>query len=543
MGAMSEIDVFVIGGGPVGMVLSAELARHGVRVRVADRRAEPVHHSHASILHARTQEVFDAMGIAGRWRPYAHPFARATIYAFGTVVGALELAGADSPFSVPLDVGQNVTEAILIERLGELGVTVERPVEATAVRDASGGVEIDLRRADGGTETVRAGWLVGCEGSHSIVREHCGIPFEGKRYAAREFVQTDARVRWSYTAGVGHLFIERDRFLGCFPMDGSGLFRVLCARPDRNPDDRSDPTLDEMQAIVREIADPDAVLSEPLWLNRFRTQARRAPTYRAGRMFLAGDAGHVHVPVAGQGMNTGIQDAFNLAWKLAAVVHGRAPDALLDTYSEERTPVAAGLLRGTDAGFNTLSRPNAALRFALEHLAPLALDARAVQTTLRNLVEEIAIGYRASALSEQHDRGSLRAGDRVPDALLVDVAAGVNCTAFDAMRGEGWTLFAIVDDDASLDAAAVAALQEIAGAFPDLRCRAVAVDPRRVAAGIDVLADRDRTLHDRWDVHRPTAILVRPDRYLGFRGPLDDLTALRAYLARWAAAPSATAAA
>ncbi len=318
------LDVFIIGAGPVGMVTAAELTRYGVSVRIVDKRSAPVEHSHASIVHARTLEVFEAMGIVNGWLLHGYPFRKTTFFAFGKKLGQLKIEGVDSPYPAPRDIGQNVTERLLIEHLERINVKVERPVEAISFTQNDDYATVTLRHTDGKEEIVQAKWVVSAEGSGSMVRKTLNIPFEGDRYDNQEFVQTDAHIRWSYPVGEGYMFINKHRFLGMFPFDDKGFYRILCARPDKNPQDKSDPTLEQMQQIVREIADPQAELSNPKWLNRFRTQHRKAASFREGRALLAGDAGHVHVPVGGQGMNTGIQDAFNLSWKLAYVIRGLA---------------------------------------------------------------------------------------------------------------------------------------------------------------------------------------------------------------------------
>ncbi len=229
-----------------------------------------------------------------------------------------------------------------------MSVTVERQVEATVFSQDADGVSVTLRHlAEGNrTSTARAAWLVDCEGSSSKAREAMGIPFDGDRYSGIEFLMADAQTHWSYTNGPAYGFIENERALMFLPFDGAGHHRVLCMQADQHPDAKYEPSLGEIEDIAREMTgDPGLRLSEPRWVTRFRTQHRLAGRFREGRVFLAGDAGHVHVPIGGQGMNYGMADAFNLAWKLAAVVRGDArPEPLLDSYNTERHRADEALL-------------------------------------------------------------------------------------------------------------------------------------------------------------------------------------------------------
>ena len=431
-------EVLIIGAGPVGLVTAVELSRYGISVRIVDKRSQPVEHSHASIVHARTLEVLEAMGIVEGWIKQGYPFRKTTFYAFGKKLGQLQIEGVDSPYSAPRDIGQNITERLLIEHLASVGVQVERPVEAIAFSQTGDLATVTLRHPDGQEEIVQAGWVVSAEGSNSLVRKTLEIPFEGDRYTGQEFVQTDAQIRWSYPVGEGYMFINKHRFLGLFPFDDRGFYRILCARPDQNPQDKSDPSLAEMQQIVREIADPQAELSEPKWLNRFRTQHRKAAQFRAGRALLVGDAGHVHVPVGGQGMNTGIQDAFNLSWKLAYVIRGLAQPQLLDSYNTERQPVAKALLNTTDRGFRVMVEPNDITELALKFLGPIAFHSEALMHQIRDVVEEVKINYRQSPLSQNKGHMGLQAGDRAPDALVVQDCSTVRL--FQVLQGTRWNL-------------------------------------------------------------------------------------------------------
>jgi len=530
------LDVLIIGAGPVGMVTAAELTRYGICVRIVDKRSKPVEHSHASIVHARTLEVLEAMGIVEGWLEHGYPFRKTTFYAFGKKLGQLVIEGVDSPYSAPRDIGQNITERLLIEHLNRLGVEIERPVEAIEFVQDDEKATVTLLHPDHRQEVVQAKWVVSAEGSGSIVRKKLNIPFEGERYEGQEFVQTDAQIRWSYPVGEGYMFINKDRFLGLFPFNSEGFYRILCARPDQNPENKSDPTLEEMQQIVREIADPHAELSEPKWLNRFRTQHRKAVRFREGRAFLAGDAGHVHVPVGGQGMNTGIQDAFNLSWKLAYVIRGLAQSYLLDTYNIERQPVAEALLKTTDRGFRVMVEPNNITELALQFLGPVVFHTDALMHQIRDVVEEVTISYRKSPLSEDHggSYGPL-SGDRAPDATVVRLVDSTTVRLFQMLQGTQWNLlmFAGKNKSANTDAQLQNLASTIASQYPQtVRVHYVTTVFVELQSQISVLVDRLEYLHDKYGVEQACLYLIRPDWYIGFRGGLSDSDKLLDYLGK-----------
>ncbi len=298
-------DVLVIGAGPVGLTLAGELIRHGVSVRLVEKRAEPHQHPNAAIVHVRTLEILDAMGAVEGFLKEGYAFPGLNVHAYGKAIGFVDLAGVDSPYPRPRTLGQQHTERILTVHLTRLGGRVERNVEAVGLEQDAEGVRVRLvHLAEKKREEVAtARWVVGCEGSASITRDACQIPFPGERYHGKEFLQADANVRWTYPHGYGYQFITEKYALLFFAYNDTGHYRIICARDDQDPDNHEPPTLEEMQALVRVIADPAAELYDGVWFNKFRSGHRLAGTFRVGRAFVAGDAGHVHVPIGGQGMN------------------------------------------------------------------------------------------------------------------------------------------------------------------------------------------------------------------------------------------------
>jgi 3-(3-hydroxy-phenyl)propionate hydroxylase len=535
-GGTAETEVIVVGAGPAGLTAAAELVRHKLRVRVIDRSAGPTLHSHASVVHVRTQEMLSAMGVADRFVARAYPLEAISLHAFGKFMGGIRLSGADSAFPMPRIIGQHVTERLLLEWLDEHGVTVERGVEALAATDEGGRIALDVRRADGGAARLVAQFVVAADGVDSGLRTAAAIPFEGERGDAFEFLQSDCEVRWSYPSGRGYLFVTKDRFLGLFPFDADGLYRIVCARADQAPERTDPPDLEEIEGILREIADPDASLVEPRWLNRLRGAPRLAKQFRAGRLFLVGDAAHTHLPIGGQGMNSGMQDGFNLGWKLAAVLKGEARPDLLDSYGAERLPVAEDLLKFTDRGFHSMVKPGDLAQRAMKLFGASVMGLETVQERLRRTVGEVPIAYLTSSLSEDHG-GTIGpiAGERAPDGVAVRAADRRTLRLLQAIRGEAWSLLIFAGLDQSDVEGKLAEIAERTVAGYGRRIRPILVTTDRPPAHWpgEVLIDRDQLLHDRYGVRHAALYLVRPDWYVGFRAPATQGELLEKYLARW----------
>ena len=535
-------DVLVVGAGPVGLTVAAELVRHGARVRIVDKRDGPVIHSQALLVAVRTQEILSAMGIVDGWIAAGHSLSQVQVHAFGKKIGEAHPGGVDSPFPGPLTLNQGDTERLLVEALARRGVTVERHVGAVAYSQDAGSVEVTLRHLAEGdrTSTARAPWVVACEGASSTAREAAGIPFDGERYSGQEFLMADAQMSWSFPHGPGYAFAETERTLMCFPFDARGHYRVLCARPDANPDRKDPATLEEVQAVAREMtADPGLTLTEPRWVTRFRTQHRLAGRFREGRIFLAGDAGHVHVPIGGQGMNYGMADAFNLAWKLAAVVRGDArPEPLLNSYDAERHQADAALLHGTDESFRATMRGGPAKALALRYVAPLALGSEAVQRQLRTALSGINVTYtRSPAVTDAGGHGPA-AGVRAPDASVVVFGTHETGSLFRLFyAGTRWTLLLFGGSEptaeicAQLARPAAVVLADF-GHLVNAHFVLTDLEVARMVEGGSVLVDRDGAAHKKYRASAPCFYLVRPDGHVGFRGPIGAAGDLVSYLYR-----------
>lgn len=394
--------ILIAGAGPVGLTLAAELTRYGVPVRIIDSAPARSATSKALAIWARTLELLERGGMA---EPLVQAGVAAPAVRIGTAeaeIGRIDFSRLDSRYPFALLLPQSDTERLLEAHLANAGLQVGRQTTLGHLAETGAGVACDLHGPDGQIRTVTAPWLIGCDGAHSTVRKALGLTFEGDTLA-QTFVLADLHVAGlPVPANEIAIYWSREGALMFFPI-GHGRYRIIADVGDAA---RHDPTLAELQAIVEARGPGGVTLSDPVWLAGFSVNERMVPRYRVGRVLLAGDAAHIHSPAGGQGMNTGMQDAVNLAWKLALVVKGRAAAALLDSYGAERAAVARRVI--ADAGRLTrvglLEGPLAQnLRdFAAHHLLGLA----AVQHLATARLSELSIGYPGSPLNRGHVPGA-----------------------------------------------------------------------------------------------------------------------------------------
>ncbi|MDQ8044628.1 MAG: FAD-dependent monooxygenase [Patulibacter sp.] len=488
-----DAEVIVVGGGPTGMVLAAELALGGVDVLLVERRADQsMPGSRAGGMHARTLEMFDQRGIVERFLAAGEP---TQTHMFGPIL--LDLAGVPTPHPYGLALPQARIEALLAEWVAELPVRRRREASVEGVEQDAATVTVQL--ADG--TALRAAYAVGCDGGRSTVRRAADIGFEGTD-ATTSYLLAEATMTGD--PPLGFTFDDQGRHAIGPLADGAGRVRLVVQERPPRPGDR--PTAQELADAVLRVWAEDFGLHSPTWISRFSDAARQATAYRAGRVFLAGDAAHVHSPLGGQGLGTGVQDAFNLGWKLAEVVRGIAPEALLDTYHRERHPVGEQVLEGTLAqtAFLATDPHGTALRNTL--VGALELPAQR---------DQLAGRFSALALRYDLGEGHPLVGRRVPDVAL------------DTARGRV-RMFALLH-------AARPVLVDLRGTD------AAPSPPEALPVHVDLVparADAAWELPIVGAVPAPAALLVRPDGYVAWAGDPTD-GSLRAVLGDWFGPPKA----
>lgn len=480
----SEVDVAVVGGGPTGLTLAGELALFGLKVVLFDRRSTRVGQARALSMHPRTIEVFGLRGLAARF------ISRGTTVPTGhyaALDARLDFSVLDTGFPFSLLIPQTDTEALLEERATELGVDIRRGHDVETVEQDGRRVLVAGTNAAGAFE-LAAGYVVGADGARSKVRAQAGIGFVGCE-TDRTFYFCDVKVahgppgsrfQVETGAGIAEGFLLRD-----------GRYRIVFCDAARFGVPLSEPvTLAEVQDGARRMMGPEVVLSDPSWMSRFGNESKLAAQYRRDRVFLAGDAAHIHLPAGGQGMNTGIQDAMNLGWKLASVVAGRAPAGLLDSYERERRPVGQQLIDNTlaQAQLIGMSSPGErALRSAVSAMLRVPLLNRQVA----GMVSALDVHY-PEPLFDGYDPGlPERTGRRLPDAAL-RLADGTETTLYALLSRGDWI-------DLHLAPASVPASPAPPG-----------IDPACIRTVEAELVSGTSSLHG------PAAMLVRPDGHVAF---------------------------
>jgi 2-polyprenyl-6-methoxyphenol hydroxylase-like FAD-dependent oxidoreductase len=415
-GAAQKADVLIVGAGPTGLVLALWLTRLGVQVRVIDKTAEPGTTSRALVVHARTLELYRQLGIATDLVERGLRFTAINMWVRGehTARAAIgDIGQGLSPFPYMVIFPQDQHEQLLIEHLRQAGIEVERRTELLGFEDRGGSAVARIRRGDGTEEEHEAAYLAGCDGAHSRVREVLGLEFPGGTYE-RVFYVADVALRGPVANGELHIALDDADLLGVFPMKGANAGRLIGTVRQG---------LDEKHDLAWEDVSPRAAermkitVDRVNWFSTYRVHHRVAEHFARGRAFLVGDAAHIHSPVGGQGMNTGIGDAVNLAWKLGAVLRQRADTRLLDSYEPERIAFAQRLVATTDRAFTFATRDGPIARLvrleAMPAFAPALLKQSAVRRLMFRTVSQTLIEYRRSDLSEGK-AGSVRGGDRLP---------------------------------------------------------------------------------------------------------------------------------
>lgn len=524
---IDRTDVLIVGAGPTGLVLAIELARRGVDFRIIEQRTARSTRSKALAIHARTLELFDLLGLTDAFVRAGYTSPGFTLSAGTRQPLRTSLHQLDSAFPFVLILPQAETETLLEATLNTFGVQVERGVALSSFDDHGDYVEGKIVNGEGREANLEARFLVGADGANSLVRRTLGLPFEGSSYVWNAFlgdVMMDGHV---VTGGTEQYSNARGLVL-ILPFQDGAVRIITIDRAYQQESAKRELELAELQESTRAILGKPVTLRDPRGLSRWGSELKQVPRYRVGHVFLAGDAAHTHSPAGGQGMNTGIQDAFNLGWKLAQVVKGRAPKALLDSYEAERHPVGEQALRTSDFILRGLLVHRQPLRWLRNVLFRLFIPRLFVQRILGLGLSGIGIRYPAPLSAGKS------AGERVPDIEL----RGTEFQAvrlYELLRAPEYTLI-IYLSPTQVNNERSALLHLLAIAAQDGVVAHVVLDAglsKQHDLGTNVLIDYKGELEQKLSARPGSVFLLRPDAYIAFQSSSLDVSDLSDQWRRW----------
>lgn len=506
-----ETDVVIVGAGPTGLSLACQLIRYGVDFVLIEKNEGPTPFSKALVVHARTMEIYDQIGLAQTAIERGEVNSSARLIEGGQVRADLDFSNIGeglSAFPYVLALEQSENEKLLYEYVRTHGHEVDWQTTMDHLTMSASGVQLLYNGPDGTMGTIKAKYVVGCDGAKSEVRSELGLSFEGSTFE-RIFYVADVKLDWDLSHDALHVCLAKDAFILFFPMKGEERYRIVGVFPEDAEEKTGEALYDEIERHVKEQSELRVEFAQVNWFSSYKVHTRRVDRFSAGRGFVAGDAAHIHSPAGGQGMNTGIQDSYNLAWKMAYVLKGLADPKLLDSYNEERLENAQRLLETTDRMFQLGAGSEwfiSLLRTAvMPAVAGFLLSFDMVKRNLFPLLSQIGIQYRDCALSEHQgdNKFEVKAGDRMP-YLLVE---GANL--YDRLRAPKFHLITFTDGKSGSNAAVPAEWSSY------LDHHSVPLYP-----SVAEKFGSEKTFH----------VLLRPDNYLALITGDDPVGAVGGYL-------------
>jgi len=527
---MDHLPVLIVGAGPSGLMMAVELARRDIPFRIIDKKPEATQTSNATWMQTRTLEIFDLLGLVDPFIRKGHRCDAVNLYTKGKVALNLPFSYLDSTYPFILFLQQAETEKLLIQHLEKLKTRVERPLELIELRQDSGKVISTLKHPDGHTETLSSDWLIACDGANSTVRQKLGLSLQGKDLA-EQFMVADAEMGSFFQTNevhvffdAGTLFPEKGTLFAAFPF-GSSQYRITANLYFKQP--RQTFTAKEVKEVVAERSYANYTPETVSWISPFWIHDKIVDNLRHQSVFLVGDAGHIHSPVGGQGMNAGIQDAFNLAWKLALVIKGKADSSLLDSYQLERFPILNELVNLTgqlteralfDPSFYEKLQDFG--RAITKHETDLA-------TRIGRQLTQLDIQYQDSPiisyqnLSEQ----SPKPGERAPDVKMNSSAR-----LYDYLRHTEHQVLLFTGSPLEKDSLAkLEKLQHwLMRTYPEL-VRAQIVSKEEMGSIDNLIFDAHFAIHQAYKISKPTVYIIRPDNHIAYCSTALDSCEIEAF--------------
>ncbi|KAI1651928.1 FAD binding domain-containing protein [Daldinia loculata] len=530
-----ETDVLIVGGGPTGVTLALELAIHKIPFRIVDRELQRSDKSRALGIQPRTLELLNRHGDVRKLVSQGNLSSGTTFYLNGKKAADIDISGLveDSVFPLILIISQCETEAFLDGCLAKHGFAVERGLEATSIVQDPTGVTVKLKNPDGVEETVRAKYVVGADGAHSSVRRAAeGLTFQGAAYP-QDFILCDAHVRNSKLAWNRFSLCLGRGSLAVFPLK-DGTCRVVVSRI--NPKVDVEPTLEDFQEMLNQLHPDAGELYDPTWISQFHLHHRGVNSYRDGRLFVAGDAAHIHSPAGAQGMNTGIQDSINLGWKLAKVIRGKRPNSFLDSYDRERRPIGQHLLETSDKMFTWGCSSNPFFisfrNILFSWVLPWFVSSRNRRANIFKFISEFGINYRDSSVvgTASGYSGLVLGGDRAPDKIIKSAGKERQFLELITPDTHHLVLLSGVGDDAITEQAILEAQSGFTNKNSDEAKVHLILDEAAEGASDSGHIDVGNHLHGQFGCSKPSYVYIRPDGYIEHIGHLSEFQALLEWL-------------
>ena len=540
---VKETGVLIVGAGPAGLSLACDLAKRETPFTIIDRRLERSEHTKAIVVHARTLEYMEALGTLSGFEQAGNPVSQFEVHTEGKQLLRMPVIGVKSPFQHMINIPQCETERILEERLNTLGHSVARGHTCSGLTQDKDGVVAKLLTSGGDAEEIACKYLVGCDGAHSNIRHTINLPFSGKNYD-ETFILADVHIDGPFKENTSYLFFHHLGFVALFAMKGPH-WRIIASSPED-----TEPSIELIEKLLKDRMVPNCTIKDATWLSKFKIHHRIVPNYQVGRVFLAGDAAHIHSPAGGQGMNTGIQDALNLSWKLDLVLKGRAKPDLLETYNIEREPIGHDVVEMTDHLTKMALIQNKIGIKLRNRVLPVLANFEPFREKIVNTIEELRVSYDSSPIVSHFFGYGIPSNQG--SSFMKAPASGHQCmdgTVTDATEGFPKGFFEILNDTPGHTLLLFTSILEEESSLEELRyiiehCNIhyqglitpVIISGRKIPSLLEGLKaqtflDPRHTVHEQYGTEKATSLyLVRPDGYIGYRAMPPTLDDLRDYL-------------
>lgn len=527
---MSKIwDVLVVGAGPVGLFCANEVARYGLSCRIVDKKSELSDKSKALALHARTLDLFEDCGEIDEILAQGHKVDEVLFKANGKTFARLDFQGIEANRQYIIDLAQDKTEHILAAALKKKHINIDWQTELTKVTQTKTGVSATLVKGGGESEVVQASWLIACDGPHSTVRQILNVPFIGSEYK-QDWWLADLIVKWKLPENTMVMYPTTKGPLACFPM-GNKRYRLVMLAPSGHEEM---PTLKDIQAVFKERSLDKAVLSDPIWITKFYLHHRLIGQYRKKSIFFAGDSAHIHSPLGGQGLNMGIQDAYNLVWKIALVHRKLAKPSLLDSYHIERHPIGEEMIRKTDRATKMILLNKPFLVKIRNAFMSCFMKMEFIRKKVAYGMAELNISYAKSPIvANLGSLKGLKVGTFPRDFDLYDLKNKKH-PLHQIVQGTQHHLFLFTGINQPDIQSLEKIVKAITKAYPKVIVPHIVLNQTKdkIVSSAHLWIDKDQKVHQHYGVNKPAAVLIRPDKYVGLtQVPLKQATLL-AYFAK-----------